>query len=108
MGEQKWIILAQILQPRQVDREAEAMGELHIAPQFGAVASFVNQPEVALDALWFDMRSPGSLDVAWIWMPLFQRVRNEPRFLHLLRAMKLPTYWRVARLGRFLQAKGLG
>jgi len=19
--------------------------------------------------LWFDMRSPGSLDVAWIWMP---------------------------------------
>jgi hypothetical protein len=50
-------------------KEAEAMGELHIAPQFGAVASFVNPPEVALDALWFDMHSPGSLDVAWIWMP---------------------------------------
>ena len=87
--------------------EAEAMGELHIAPQFGAVASFVNQPEVALDALWFDMRSPGSLDVAWIWMPLFQRVRNEPRFLDLLRAMKLPTYWRVAGWGDFCRPKGL-
>ena len=87
--------------------EAETMGELHIAPQFGAVASFVNQPEVALDALWFDMHSPGSLDVAWIWMPLFQRVRNEPRFLDLLRAMKLPTYWRVAGWGDFCGPKGL-
>jgi len=87
--------------------EAEAMGELHIAPQFGAVASFVNQPEVALDALWFDMHSPGSLDVAWIWMPFFQRVRNDPRFLDLLRAMKLPTYWRVAGWGDFCRPKGL-
>jgi TolB-like protein/class 3 adenylate cyclase/Tfp pilus assembly protein PilF len=87
--------------------EAEAMGKLHIAPQFGAVASFVNQPEVAVDALWFDMHSPGSLDAAWIWMPLFQRVRNEPRFLDLLRAMKLPTYWRVAGWGDFCRPKGL-
>jgi TolB-like protein/Tfp pilus assembly protein PilF len=85
--------------------EAEAMGELHTAPQFGAVASFVNQPEVALDALWFDMRSPGSLDVAWIWMPLFQRVRNETRFLDLLRAMKLPEYWRVAGWGDVCRPK---
>jgi TolB-like protein/Tfp pilus assembly protein PilF len=76
--------------------EAEAMGELHIAPQFSAVAIFVNQPQVALDALWFDMRSPGGLDCAWIWTPSLQPVRNDARFLDLLRAMKLPEYWRVA------------
>jgi adenylate cyclase len=87
--------------------EAKAMGELHIAPQFGAVASSVNQPEVALDALWFDMHSPGSLDVAWIWMPSFQRIRNDPRFLDLLRAMKLPKYWQVAGWGNFCRPKGL-
>jgi TolB-like protein/Tfp pilus assembly protein PilF len=88
--------------------EAEAMGELHIAPQFSTVAIFVNQPEVALDALWFDMRSPGGLDCAWIWTPPLQPVRNEPRFLDLLRAMKLPEYWRVAGWEdswRFLPAK---
>jgi TolB-like protein/Tfp pilus assembly protein PilF len=76
--------------------EAEAMGELHIAPQFSAVAIFVNQPQVALDALWFDMRSPGGLDCAWIWTPSLQPVRNDARFLDLLKAMKLPEYWRVA------------
>jgi tetratricopeptide (TPR) repeat protein len=85
--------------------EAEAMDELHIAPQFGGVAIFVNQPEVALDALWFDMRSPGGLDCAWIWTPSLQPVRNEPRFLDLLRAMKLPAYWRVAGWGDFCRPK---
>ena len=86
--------------------EAEAMGELHIAPQFGAVAIFVNQPEVALDALWFDMRSTGWLDAAWIWTPPFQTVRTAPRFRELLRAMKLPEYWRVAGWGHFCRPKG--
>jgi TolB-like protein/Tfp pilus assembly protein PilF len=86
--------------------EAEAMGELHIAPQFGAIAIFVNQPEVALDALWFEMRSPRGLDPAWIWTPLSQPVRNEPRFLDLLRAMKLPDYWRLAGWGNFCRPKG--
>jgi TolB-like protein/Tfp pilus assembly protein PilF len=69
--------------------EAEAMGELHIALQLGAVAVFVNQPEAALDALWFNMRSPPGLYTGWIWTPSLQPVRNEPRFLDLLRAMKL-------------------
>jgi TolB-like protein/Tfp pilus assembly protein PilF len=86
--------------------EAEAMGELHIAPQFGAIAIFVNQPEVALDALWFEMRSPRGLDPAWIWTPSSQPVRNEPRFLDLLRAMKLPEYWRLAGWGNFCRPKG--
>jgi TolB-like protein/Tfp pilus assembly protein PilF len=86
--------------------EAERMGELHIAAHFGAVAIFVNQPKVGLDALWFEMRSPRGLDPAWIWIPAFQPVRNEPRFLNLLRAMKLPEYWRVAGWGDFCRPKG--
>ncbi|HEY5991345.1 MAG TPA: hypothetical protein VIU10_02095 [Candidatus Udaeobacter sp.] len=86
-------------------KEAEAMGELHIAPQFGAIAIFVNQPEVALDAFWLEMRSPRGLDPAWIWTPSLQPVRNEPRFLDLLRAMKLPEYWRVAGWGDFCRPK---
>jgi TolB-like protein/Tfp pilus assembly protein PilF len=52
--------------------EAEAMGELHIALQLGAVAVFVNQPEAALDALWFNMRSPPGLYTGWIWTPSLQ------------------------------------
>jgi TolB-like protein/Tfp pilus assembly protein PilF len=87
-------------------QEAEAMGELHIAPQFAAIAIFVNQPEVGLDALWFEMRSPRGLDPAWIWTPSSQPVRNEPRFLELLRAMKLPEYWRLAGWGDFCRPKG--
>ena len=85
--------------------EAEAMGELHIALQLGAVAVFVNQPEAALDALWFNMRSPPGLYTGWIWTPSLQPVRNEPRFLDLLRAMKLPEYWRVAGWGDFCRPK---
>jgi hypothetical protein len=85
--------------------EAEAMGELHIALQLGAVAAFVNQPEAALDALWFNMRSPPGLYTGWIWTPSLQPVRNEPRFLDLLRAMKLPAYWRVAGWGDFCRPK---
>jgi TolB-like protein/Tfp pilus assembly protein PilF len=86
--------------------EAETMGELHIAGHFGAVAIFVNQPEVGLDALWFEMRSPRGLDPAWIWIPSLQPVRNKPRFLELLRAMKMPEYWRVGGWGDFCRAKG--
>jgi hypothetical protein len=86
--------------------EAETMGELHIAAHFGAVAIFVNQPKVGLDALLFEMRSPRGLDPAWIWIPSFQSVRNEPRFLDLLRAMQLPEYWRLAGWGNFCRPKG--
>lgn len=86
--------------------EAEAMGELHDALWLAAAAAFVNQPEVALDALWSDMRSCGTIDSAWIWTPPFQPLRKEPRFLDLLRAMKLPEYWRVAGWGDFCRAKG--
>jgi tetratricopeptide (TPR) repeat protein len=87
--------------------EAETMGELHIAGHFGAVATFANQPEIGLDALWFEMRSPRGLDPAWIWIPSFQPLRNKPRFLELLKAMKLPEYWRVAGWADFCRPMGL-
>jgi TolB-like protein/Tfp pilus assembly protein PilF len=85
--------------------EIQALGSTDITQEFAAVAVFVKQSEAALAALWYEMRSPGGLDPAWIWTPSFQPVRNEPRFLELLRAMKLPAYWRVAGWGDFCQPK---
>src|SRR4029453_12794759 len=79
--------------------EIQALGSTDITQEFAAVAVFVKQSDAALAALWYEMRSPGGLDPAWIWTPSFQPVRNEPRFLELLRAMKLPAYWRVAGWG---------
>ncbi len=86
--------------------EVQVLGATDITKEFAAVAVFVNQQEAALAALWFEMRSPGGLDPAWIWTPSFQPVRNEPRFLELLRAMKLPEYWRLAGWGDFCRPKG--
>jgi hypothetical protein len=85
--------------------EVQALGATDILNEFAAVAIFVKQQEAALAALSFEMRSPGGLDPAWIWTPSFQPVRNEPRFLELLRAMKLPEYWRVAGWGDFCRPK---
>jgi TolB-like protein/Tfp pilus assembly protein PilF len=86
--------------------EVQASGATDILNEFAAIAIFVKQQEAALAALSFEMRSPGGLDPAWIWTPSFQPVRNEPRFLELLRAMKLPEYWRVAGWGDFCRPKG--
>jgi hypothetical protein len=38
-------------------------------------------------------------------LPVFKSLRKEPRFLDLIRAMRLPDYWRVAGWGDFCQAK---
>jgi TolB-like protein/Tfp pilus assembly protein PilF len=86
--------------------EIRPLGATLITKEFAAVAVFVKQQEAALAALWFEMRALGGLDPAWIWTPSFQPVRNEPRFLELLRAMKLPEYWRVAGWGDFCRPKG--
>jgi TolB-like protein len=86
--------------------EVQVLGTTDIMNEFAAVAVFVKQQEAALAALWFQMRSPGGLDPAWIWTPSFRPVRNEPRFLELLRAMKLPEYWRLAGWGDFCRPKG--
>ena len=78
----------------------------HIGLAFAAVAVFAKQKEVALDALWFDFRSSAGLDSPLIWAPVFRPLWNEPRFYELVRAMKLPEYWRAAGWGDFCRAKG--
>ena len=88
-------------------KEAEALGEPNIGLALAAVEVFVKQRETALDALWFDYRSPAAVDLALIWTPIFQPLRKEPRFLELLKAAKLPAYWRQAGWGDFCRSKGM-
>jgi adenylate cyclase len=73
---------------------------------FAAVAVFRGQKAVALDALWLDFNSPGGLDSALLWTPVFRPLWREPRFLELIRAMKLPEYWRAAGWSEFCRPKG--
>lgn len=54
----------------------------------------------------FDFRSPIVIDSTMIWTPVIQPLRNEQRFRELLKAMKLPEYWRVAGWGDFCRPKG--
>jgi TolB-like protein len=71
-----------------------------------AVAAFVGQREAALQALSADSPSgPFLPEPAYIWPSVFRPLRNEPRFLNLVRAMKLPDYWRIAGWGDFCRAK---
>jgi len=87
-------------------KEAEALGEPNIGLALAAVEVFVKQREAALDALWFDYRSPAVVDLALIWTPIFQPLRKEPRFLELLQVANLPAYWREAGWGDFCRPKG--
>jgi len=91
--------------PREVEG-SRSTGNLFLA----AVAAFVGQKEAALQALSAGLPSrslPAQLgELGVIWSPVFKPLRNEPRFLELVRAMKLPDYWRVAGWGDFCQAKG--
>ena len=85
--------------------DAQAPGELHVGSDVAMVAAYVNQPAVALDALSRDMR-PAGLDLAWFWTtPALRSLRREPRFLELLKAMKLPEYWRIAGWPEFCRPK---
>jgi TolB-like protein len=71
-----------------------------------AVAAFVGQKEAALQALSAGLPSRALLpELGLIWSPVFKPLRNEPRFLELVRAMKLPDYWRVAGWGDYCRAK---
>jgi TolB-like protein len=69
------------------------------------VAAFVGQKDAALQALSADLPSRPS-ELAYIWSPVFKPLRTEPKFLELLRAIKLPNYWRLAGWGDFCRAKG--
>ena len=88
--------------PREVEG-SRSTGNLFLA----AVAAFVGQKEAALQALSAGLPSRAliSNQLGLIWSPVFKPLRNEPRFLELLRAIKLPDYWRVAGWGDFCQAK---
>jgi hypothetical protein len=71
-----------------------------------AVAAFVGQKEVALDALVLEAEL-SVIDIpGLIWTPVYQPLRNEPRFLELLRRMKMPEYWRAAGWSKFCRPKG--
>jgi TolB-like protein len=86
-------------------KEVESLGEPYNGVLLAAVAAFVKQTQPALDALWFDFHSSAGIDAAFIWTPVFQSLRNEPRFLELLKTMKLPEYWQIAGWGDFCQPK---
>jgi len=77
----------------------------HVGLAFAGVAIFAKQKEVALDGLWYDFRSPSGLDSPLLWTPVFRPLRSEPRFRELVRAMKLPEYWRAAGWGDFCRAR---
>ena len=90
----------------QALREAWSLGKPDAGLSLAAVAVFVKHPDAALDALWFDFRSPIVIDSAVIWTPVFKPLRNEQRFIELLKAMRLPEYWRKAGWGDFCRPKG--
>jgi len=70
------------------------------------VATFVGQKEAAFRALGPDSSSPPLLpESGFIWLPVFKSLRTDARFLELVRAMKLPEYWRVVGWGDFCRAK---
>ncbi|MEY2545380.1 MAG: adenylate cyclase [Verrucomicrobiota bacterium] len=86
--------------------DAQARGELHVGSDVAMVAVYVNQPAVAVDALWSEVRPAGG-DLTWIWTtPALRSLRHEQRFRELLKAMKLPEYWRAAGWPEFCRPKG--
>lgn len=71
-----------------------------------AVAVFVGQKEVALEAIFLEAETP-IIDIAGlIWTPVYHPLRSEPRFLESLRMMKMPAYWREAGWSEFCGPKG--
>ena len=71
-----------------------------------AVAAFVGQKEVALDAIALESDLSGIDIPGLIWTPVYQPLRSEPRFLEILRKMKMPEYWRAAGWSDFCRPKG--
>ena len=83
-------------------RELGQSGRLPVS----AVAVFVGQKEVALDAIFLEAET-SIIDIAGlIWTPVYQPLRSEPRFLEFLRMMKMPVYWRAAGWSEFCVPKG--
>jgi hypothetical protein len=91
----------------KVIRELQASGDFDTGLPFSAVAIFLGQKQAALDALFLEVDTTPRNDLAaLIWTPIYQPLRKEPRVLNLLRAMKLPEYWRAAGWSEFCRPKG--
>jgi adenylate cyclase len=71
-----------------------------------ALAAFVGQKEVALDAIAVEADLSVIDILGIIWTPVYQPVRSDPRFLEFLRKMKMPEYWRAAGWSEFCRPKG--
>jgi TolB-like protein len=71
-----------------------------------AVSAFVGQKEVALDAIALEADLSVIDILGLIWTPVYQPLRSEPRFLELLKKMKMPEYWRAAGWSEFCRPKG--
>jgi hypothetical protein len=71
-----------------------------------AVAAFVGQKEVALDAIAIEADLSVIDILGIIWTPVYQPVRSDPRFLEFLRRMKMPEYWRASGWSEFCRPKG--
>ena len=83
-------------------RESGPSGRMPLS----AVAAFLGQKEVALDAIALEAEL-SVIDIpGLIWTPVYQPLRSEPRFLDLLRKFKMPEYWRAAGWSEFCQPKG--
>ena len=80
-------------------------GDAFYMPSLAAAAMSTEQKELALDALVTSFRSRYVIDLTQMWTPIFYPLRTEPRFRELVRAAKLPEYWRVAGWGEFCHPK---
>lgn len=90
---------------RRALQEAVAIGLPSFPGELAVVFAFANQRDIAFDILTAAMRSDIP-DAGWIWTPPFQPLRNDPRFLEILKLVKLPEYWRVAGWPDFCRPKG--
>jgi TolB-like protein/Tfp pilus assembly protein PilF len=91
--------------PVDLGRTLKELGPSGRMP-LSAVAAFVGQKEVALDAIALEAELSVIDILGLIWTPVYQPLRSEPRFLELLRGMKMPEYWRAAGWSEFCRPKG--
>jgi len=87
-------------------RELQSAGEADRGIPLSAAALFVGQKQTALDALPIEAQTPGIDLPGFIWIPVYQSLRSEPRFREFLAAMKMPEYWRAAGWNQFCHPKG--
>jgi TolB-like protein/Tfp pilus assembly protein PilF len=71
-----------------------------------AVAAFVGQEEVAVDAIALEADLSVIDILGIIWTPVYQPLRSDSRSLEFLRKMKMPEYWRAAGWSEFCRPKG--